>query len=524
MPRLTIDGQSVETDAGATILDAARRLGIHIPTLCFTPGCRPETSCFVCVVKVKDRAGLVPACATKVADGMEVQSETPAIREARRTALELLLSDHLGDCLAPCQLACPAAMNIPLMIRQIGAGNMREAIATIKNDIALPAVLGRICAAPCEKACRRGDYDAPVAICLLKRHAADIDLSSAEPWLPVRPPATGRRVAVVGAGPAGLAAAFHLLRAGHACSVFDSRDRPGGALRDAVPADRLPRETLDAEIRIVERLGAEFRMGITVGRDIDFETLVRDFHAVVVCTGEATSGDPAPFGLAASAHGIAIDRATQAASRAGVFAGGDAVRPTRMAVRSVADGKAAAASIHQYLSGVPVTGIPKPFSTHVGRLRDEEKTAFMGRASPVARVAPAVPAAGLAPEEARSEAARCLHCDCLRQSDCRLRDCSALYSARPQHFKSQRRTFERAEEHPAVVYEAGKCIACGLCVQITAEAKDAPGLAFVGRGFGARVRVPFRETMAAALAKSAAACVAACPTGALAWKEGAKKP
>ena len=97
-------------------------------------------------------------------------------------------------------------MDIPTMLRQIAAGQFREAIATVKRDIALPAVLGRICPAPCEKICRRGDLDAAVSICLLKRLVADVDLASSEPYSPACEPASGKRVAIVGArsdGPLG---------------------------------------------------------------------------------------------------------------------------------------------------------------------------------------------------------------------------------------------------------------------------------------------------------------------------------
>ncbi len=184
MPKIHIDNQQVEVEDEATILDAAKKLGIEIPTLCFLEGCSPQTSCMVCLVKVSGRERLVPACATKAQDGMQVESQTDQILDARRTALELLLAEHVGDCIAPCQAACPAHMNIPLMIRQIADGDTRRAIQTVTRHIALPGVLGRICPAPCEKACRRRNKDAPVAICLLKRHAADANLGSGHPWRP----------------------------------------------------------------------------------------------------------------------------------------------------------------------------------------------------------------------------------------------------------------------------------------------------------------------------------------------------
>ncbi|MHC4248449.1 MAG: FAD-dependent oxidoreductase, partial [Planctomycetota bacterium] len=255
MPKLTIDGRETEVPEGATLLDAACALGIDVPTLCFLEGREPSTSCMACLMKVGGK--LVPSCATVACEGSVVESETDEVREARRAAVELLLSDHAGDCVGPCQVTCPARMDIPLMTRLIAAGRMREALVTIEETIALPATLGRICPAPCEKACRRGRVDAPVSICLLKRRAADADLASGEPWLPERKPDTGKRVAIVGAGPAGLACAYRLAVEGHAVTVFDDNDAPGGALGHAIEDGRLPRDVLDAEIATIRKLGVE---------------------------------------------------------------------------------------------------------------------------------------------------------------------------------------------------------------------------------------------------------------------------
>ena len=120
MPKITIDDQTVEIAAGATILEAGRQLGIDIPTLCYLEGYRASTSCQVCLVQLVDSGKFVPACGTRVTEGMRVASETPEVHQLRKTALELLLSDHVGDCLAPCFFACPAHMDVPRMLREIG--------------------------------------------------------------------------------------------------------------------------------------------------------------------------------------------------------------------------------------------------------------------------------------------------------------------------------------------------------------------------------------------------------------------
>ncbi len=267
MPKVRIDNHEVEVPAGATVLQAARQAGIEIPTLCYLEGCEAQTSCLVCVVRINGSPRLVPSCATKVQDGMVVESETDEVRSARRMALELLLADHTGDCLAPCQGVCPAHMDIPEMIRQINAGELREAIVTVKRMIALPAILGRICPDLCEKGCRRSQYDEPVSICELKRFVADADLASAHPYLPVCKPPTGKRVAVVGAGPAGLAAAWYLRQSGHAVVVYDQHPEAGGTVRYAIPESVLPRKVIDAEVNQIKALGRSFGWEPPWGRD-----------------------------------------------------------------------------------------------------------------------------------------------------------------------------------------------------------------------------------------------------------------
>src|ERR1041385_5472964 len=184
---ITIDGRPVEVQPGESVLAAAHRVGLDIPTLCFLEKCGPLNTCQVCLVKINGK--LVPSCGTKAAPGMAVESETEEVHEARRTALELLFSDHVGDCLSPCHRLCPLQLNIPVMLRQIEAGQPDKAIATVRQALPLAGVLGRLCHHPCEQGCRRGNWDDPAAIRDLERFVTDQDAERSEPCVPPRKPA-----------------------------------------------------------------------------------------------------------------------------------------------------------------------------------------------------------------------------------------------------------------------------------------------------------------------------------------------
>ncbi len=508
MPKLTIDQRELEVPSGSTILDAAASVGIEIPTLCFLKAYRPSTSCLVCLVKLNGNARLVPACATRVDEGMRVETRTDDVLQARRTALELLLSDHLGDCLAPCYFGCPAHMDIPLMLRQIAAGQLREAIATVKRDIALPAVLGRICPAPCEKACRRKPADGPVAICRLKRFVADTDLDGNAPYLPLCDADTGKQVAVVGAGPTGLAAAYYLRQQGNAVTVLERTEKPGGRLWIETSEEELPRDVLQAEIDTILRLGVT----LNLNRPIDaLDDLCGRFDAVLLACGSGNHD----WGLATTPRGVRVEKETYRTDRQGVFACGNAVRGKGMVVRSAADGKEAAVAIDQYLIGQTVTGPGKPLNSRIGRLEPDELAQYLAGASESPR---RDPADGYAADEAVEQAARCMHCDCRKLHNCKLRQCSAEHQADPRHFAAERRRFQQDRQHAEVIYESGKCIDCGLCIEIATQAKESLGLTFIGRGFDVRVGVPLNRTLDEALEKVATKCVEACPTAALAMK------
>jgi ferredoxin len=521
MINLTINGRDVSVDEGATILDAAEKLGIHIPTLCHIKGCTPNTTCMICAVHELNSDKLLTSCAMPAADGMRIETDNDKVRESRKDTLDLLLSEHVGDCEAPCTRICPAGMNIPLMIRQIKENDPGAAIITIKKDIALPAVLGRICPAPCEKGCNRKNHDSPVSICALKRFAADTDLAGSSPYSPESKPPSGKRVAVVGAGPAGLSAAYYTALAGHECTVFDSGDDPGGQLRHAIPEDTLPKSVLDAEIEQILAPGVKLKANQTLGRDFTLEALRNEYDAVVLAFGKTDLSAIDESGIECTSRGITVNRNTFETSVPGVFAGGNAVIDGKMAIRSAAHGKFIAHALDQYVSGREMTGTPKRFNSALGKIRDGEMEEYLKEADGHERIEPEGGfTSGFSDGEAVSESARCLHCDCRKPDTCRLREYADEYGADQKRYKfGDRKPFEKIVQHDLIVFEQGKCIKCNICVEITKKAGERYGFTFAGRGFDVRLIVPFGKTLNDGLRKTARECAESCPTSAISLKK-----
>ena len=394
MISLTIDGKQVKAEEGMTILEAANKAGIYIPTLCYHPYLTPYGACRLCIVEVEKMHGFPTACTTPASDGIVVTTNTPQLQELRRDILELILTEHpnvyftgksqeggatyfknkhselqkvaeyigvkeitlpyaykelpidednplferdpnlcilCGRCvqmcqeirgvgaisfiyrgsqvivgtpfnrslkdagcrfcsacvevcptgalmdkaakrepeldreaiITPCKYACPAGVDVPRYVDLISQGRCADALAVIREKVPFPGVLGRVCVHPCETACHRGELNEPISIKALKCFAADHGDGQWKQYSKSSP-STGRSVAVVGSGPAGLTAAYYLAKLGHSVTIFEELAKPGGMMRVGIPDYRLPKDVLDAEIEEIQNAGVNIKVNTRI--------------------------------------------------------------------------------------------------------------------------------------------------------------------------------------------------------------------------------------------------------------------
>lgn len=467
---LSIDGFEVKANEGMTVLEAAQRVNIYIPTLCAHPDLSPFGACRLCAVEIEEMPGFPSACTTPAAQGMIVHTNTPLVQAVRRHFLSIILSQHPHICLTceyrdqchpwqeckkdipvaerccslfhhcelqrvaeyiginedtpryvpdklpvikdeplfdqdynlcihcgrcvracqelrgvyafgfvtrdgkleerpvsgsllqsgckfcgacvevcptgalsdkevswdepeaaliPCKSACPAGIDVSRYVDLIAQRKFDQAIAVIREKVPFPATLGRVCFAPCEDACRRGMLNEPIAIRALKRFLTEQDTGL---WRQnsKMAPASDKRVAIVGSGPAGLTAGYYLAKLGHSVTVFEALPEPGGMMRFGIPEYRLPREILDAEIEDIKSVGVDIK---TNSRANSLDELSKQgYHAIFLAVGAhqgikiGVEGEDSPgvIDCVSFLRNVSLDEEVRLGERVAVIGGGNA--------------------------------------------------------------------------------------------------------------------------------------------------------------------------------------------------------
>ena len=285
---LKIDGKEIQAEEGQSILEVAEENGIEIPTLCYHEELSLTTSCYLCMVKDKNTGNYIPSCSANIADGMDIDASSDDIFDMRQTTLNLLLSEHTGDCDAPCTMACPAGIQIEEYLRAARKGDFLESLKIIKEKLPLPMSIGRVCPRFCEEDCRRNVVDEKaVNINDVKRFVADMHY---EEYLEDLPELNDKKVAIVGAGPAGYSIAYYLRLKGIRSDLYDKMPKPGGMLRYGIPEYRLPKDILDTELAHFDKMGGiEVHCNQELGKDIELAQLKEEYDAVAIAIGSWTS-------------------------------------------------------------------------------------------------------------------------------------------------------------------------------------------------------------------------------------------
>ena len=286
--RLTLNGREIYGCEGQSILELCTEYGIKIPTLCYDPHLSTHGGCSVCLVEIEGARSLMRACTNTIAPGMVIKTNTKRVMDARRLALELLLSDHAGDCRAPCGITCPAQGDVQAYINLTAQGKYREALNILHEHVTLPASIGRVCPAPCQTKCRRNlaDEGEPVSIREIKRFISDWAMNSGGLGEIPHIEENGKKVAVVGGGASGMSAAYFLRLKGYAVTLFEKEEYLGGMMRYGIPDYRLPPHILQNEsVWLTKAHGVNVKTNVMFNKDIMLDELRADHDAVVLAMG-----------------------------------------------------------------------------------------------------------------------------------------------------------------------------------------------------------------------------------------------
>ena len=310
----------------------------------------------------------------------------------------------------PCTATCPLHCNAQGYVALISQGKFKEALALIREKLPFPGILAYACSHPCEKECKRIEEDRPVSICHLKRFLVD---HVEEPEFEFKPPQEkDQKVAIIGGGPSGLVAAFDLRKLGYRVTLFESRNELGGLLTHGFPSYRLPKQVVEKDLSVLDKMGIAIRLGTEVGKDPSPETLRQSFDAIFIGVGTAgaESMTHAFKGLKRTRRGtIQVNPVSLETTLRGVFAGGDSVTGPGTIVESMAHGRKAAISIDRYLLGEDLIKgresegkQTSPFRSELPDSKRKEREILPDMVKPLG--------SGLTSEEAIEDAKHCLNC------------------------------------------------------------------------------------------------------------------
>ena len=310
----------------------------------------------------------------------------------------------------PCTATCPLHCNAQGYVALISQGKFKEALVLVREKLPFPGILAYACSHPCEKECKRIEEDHPIPICHLKRFLVD---HVEEPEFEFTPSqGKDQKVAIIGGGPSGLVAAYDLRKMGYQVTVFESRNELGGLLTHGFPSYRLPRQVIEKDLSIINKMGIEIRLNTEVGKDVSPETLLQSFDAIFISVGVAGAESMTLIfkGLKRTRKGlIQVNPISLETNLEGIFAGGDSVTGPGTIIDSMAHGRKAAISIDRYLRGEDLLEgresegkQTSPFQSALPNSKRKERETLPDMVKPLST--------GLTPEEAIEEAKHCLNC------------------------------------------------------------------------------------------------------------------
>ncbi|NJN64243.1 MAG: FAD-dependent oxidoreductase [Acidobacteria bacterium] len=399
----------------------------------------------------------------------EAPAREPDDRETLHRIADEILDRCRGEGPANCVGQCPLHVDARAYVQLAKQGRYQEALQKVREMLPFPGILGYVCAHPCELRCKRIDDDSAIRIRDIKRFLADRETGVPQ-HIVDREPDRGKNVAVVGAGPAGLIAAYDLARRGYRVTILEKTDRIGGCLVHKIPEFRLPRRVVDRDLSVIAALGIEVKLGVPVGSEVTIASLRETYDAVLVLVGYEGSQAllrSKAAGVARSARQtLAIDPLTCETETPGVFAAGDAASGPSTVIQSLAAGRRAAESAHRFLSKLDLRLGREPVLPQrpLWTLEIDEPERQRRERTPV-MLKPHNEA--MTEAEVRADADRCLDCTCgLCVQDCEF---LAKYCKSPKELARQLKAGIEPEATRAMAYS---CNICSLCARVCPEDLD----------------------------------------------------